>query len=177
MILEAILNQPDKDQKLDATKNQAVILLGHLAQFLGDTAQKKLLNAYEKLMDLLPNASLVLQRSICKCIPQLTKFFAEKAKTYFSANLKQLRESKDENTVRVSAFAVAGLLKGLGMSFMVESDVIGIITKESFDSKKTEPIRKQAGLYLFESLAFSMGKSFEVFLEKVFPLVLGSISD
>jgi len=59
-ILEAILNQPDKDQKLDATKNQAVILLGHLAQFLGDTAQKKLLNAYDKLMDILPNASLVL---------------------------------------------------------------------------------------------------------------------
>lgn len=128
-------------------------------------------------MDLLPNASLVLQQSICKCIPQLTKFFPEKAKAYFAANLKQLRESKDEKAIRVSAFAVAGLLKGLGMSFMVESDLIGIITKESFDSKKTEPIRKQAGLYLFESLAYSMGKSFEVFLEKVFPLVLASIAD
>jgi hypothetical protein len=77
----------------------------------------------------------------------------------------------------VSAFAAAGLLKGLGMSFLVESDVLGIISKESFDSKKTDSIRKQAGLYLFESLAFSMGKSFEVFLDKVFPLVLGSISD
>lgn len=66
--------------------------------------------------------------------------------------------------MRVSAFATAGLLKGLGMTFMVESDIIGLITKESFDSKKTESIRKQAGLYLFESLAYSMGKSFEVFL-------------
>ena len=128
-------------------------------------------------MDLLPNGSLVLQRSICKCIPQLTKFFPEKAKAYFTANLKLVRESKDEKVVRVSAFAVAGLLKGLGMSFMVESDVLGIISKESFDSKKTESIRKQAGLYLFESLAFSMGRSFEVFLDKIFPLVLGSISD
>jgi len=88
-----------------------------------------------------------------------------------------LRESKDEKAVRVSSFAAAGLLKGLGMNFMVESDIISIIARESFDSKKTEPIRKQAGLYLFESLAFSMGKSFEVFLDKVFPLVLGSISD
>lgn len=79
--------------------------------------------------------------------------------------------------MRVSSFAAAGLLKGLGMNFMVESDIISIIARESFDSKKTEPIRKQAGLYLFESLAFSMGKSFEVFLDKVFPLVLGSISD
>lgn len=72
---------------------------------------------------------------------------------------------------------IAGLLKGLGMNFMVECDIIGIMTRESFDSKKTDPIRKQAGLYLFENLAFSMGKSFEVFLEKVFPLVLSSIAD
>jgi len=28
------------------------------------------------------------------------------------------------------------------MNFMVESDLLGTISKESFDSKKTEPIRK-----------------------------------
>jgi hypothetical protein len=77
----------------------------------------------------------------------------------------------------MSAFAAAGLLKGLGMAYLVEIDILSIVAKESFDSKKTDSIRKQAGLYFFESLAFSMGKSFEVFLDKVFPLVLGSISD
>jgi len=92
-------------------------------------------------------------------------------------NLKTLRESKDEKAIKVSAYGAAGLLKCLGMQYMVEIDVIGIISKESFDSKKTEPIRKLAGLLLFDSLALSMGRSFEVFLEKVFPLILGSISD
>lgn len=53
----------------DASKNQAVTLLGHLAHYLGELSNKKLIAAYEKLVELLPNASLPVKQAITKCIP------------------------------------------------------------------------------------------------------------
>ena len=43
--------------------------------------------------------------------------------------------------------------------------------------KKGDSIRKQAGLWFLDTLAFSMGRAFEVYLEEIFPLILGAISD
>jgi len=46
-----------------------------------------------------------------------------------------------------------------------------------FATKKADFIRKVAALNLFEALSFSMGRSYETFLESVFPHILGAISD
>ena len=75
------------------------------------------------------------------------------------------------------AYVVAGLLKAQGMKALNESDLIGILSREYFASKRADPTRKQACLHLFECLSFSMGRSFELYLDTVFPLILGSISD
>lgn len=114
-VLDIFLNATSGPTSLDTSKNQAVILLGHLAQYLGDTAQKKLVTAYEKLVELLSKVSHFVQRTICKCIPQLAKFFPEKAKQYLTAQFTILRQSKDEKAIKASSFAVAGLIKCLGM--------------------------------------------------------------
>jgi hypothetical protein len=47
----------------------------------------------------------------------------------------------------------------------------------AFQSKRADYIRKVAALNLFETLSFSMGKSFELYLDMIFPHILSSISD
>jgi len=50
------------------------------------------------------------------------------------------------------------------MGYTNEIQLFEIIQKESFESKKIDPIRKQAGLLLFDALSFCLGHSFEVYL-------------
>lgn len=152
-------------------------MIGALAKYLGDTSQKKLISAFEKLVELLIRVSEKVRQSICKCIPQLAQFFPGKAKVYLAEQLKVLRETKDDRLLKSAAYATAGLLKCLGMTELENLKILDIFASESFDSKRVEIVRKVAGLNLYEALSFSMGRSFEVYLPRVFPHILGCISD
>ena len=44
-------------------------------------------------------------------------------------------------------------------------------------TKHSDPIRKIAGLYLYETLSFSMGKVFEMQVEKILPNIMLCIAD
>lgn len=76
-----------------------------------------------------------------------------------------------------TAFATAGLLKCGGFSLIAEKDILGIFEKESFTGKKTPVERRCSGLYLYECMSIVMGKSFEVYLPKIFNNILSSIAD
>ena len=80
-----------------------------------------------------------------------------------------LRKSDDEKLLRGSAYAVAGIAKGLGMQVFNSYDILNIVQKECFASKHAAPQRKQAGLYLYEALFFSLGRSFEMHLSTILP--------
>lgn len=67
------------------------------------------------MVELLHNPSELIRQSICKCIPQLARFFDDRSKKLFEEQLTVLRESQDEKLLRGSAYAVAGIIKGLGM--------------------------------------------------------------
>lgn len=66
--------------------------------------------------------------------------------------------------LRGSAYAVSGIIKGLGMHTLKEYDVFNILQKECF-SKNADQLRKLSGLYLYETLSISLGKSFELHLQ------------
>lgn len=82
--------------------------------------------------------------------------------------LKILRESNDMSILKGTAFALAGLLKCGGFKLIESQDILGIFERESFTGKKTAPERRCSGLYLYECMSVVMGKSFEVYLPKVF---------
>jgi hypothetical protein len=63
--------------------NHAVVLLGTLSAYLDKNLQKKLIQTFEKMLQLLSRgkdqgASELVNQAICKCIPLLSKFFEEK---------------------------------------------------------------------------------------------------
>ena len=177
-VLDLFLNAPKTEvMGNDASKNQAVKLLGNLAHFLGELSNKRLIAAFEKLVELLPTASLSVKKAITKCIPQLAKYFPDKAQQYFVQQFKKLREETKDPAILAAAYSCAGLLKALGMQYIKTEQIFETVKKESFESKKAESIRKQAGLYLLDAMSFSMGHSFEVYLDTVIPCILGCVSD
>ena len=93
-ILESILDADTGLAAQEGSKNQACILIGTLAPYLQDTSQKKLVNTFDKLLELAYGSqSETVRESVCKCIPQLSRYFPDKAKVYLQTQLKALRES------------------------------------------------------------------------------------
>ena len=112
-ILEKYINEQKKYS--EQSKNQAIIMIGALSGYLDNTSQKKLVGTFEKMLELLNTPSELIRQSICKVIPQLARFFDDKSKKFLEDHLKILRESQDEKLIRGSAYAVSGIIKGLGM--------------------------------------------------------------
>lgn len=57
-----------------------------------------------------------------------------------------------------AAYAASGMIKRLGMATFKEMEILKKMEDVSFAGKKTEPVRKQAGLHMFECLSFALGK-------------------
>lgn len=79
--------------------------------------------------------------------------------------------------LRGAAYAVAGLYKGLGMTQIQSTNVFTSIYRDCFENKKVDPIRKVSGLYFYETMSISLGRSFELYLDIVFPNILKCIAD
>ena len=161
---------------------RAVVLIGTLSSYLDKGGQKKLPQTLDAMLQLLARskaagASEVVNEAICKCIPLLARFAEDRAKAIFDAQLTVLRSGKDEGALRGAAFACAGVIKGQGMKFLREKDILGILQRECFAGKKPDPLRLQAGLQLYETLALSMGKAFELHTKEILPHILTCISD
>ncbi len=62
------------------------------------------------------------------------------------------------------------------MQTLTQIDLLGILAKECF-TKHSDPIRKISGLYLYETLSFSLGKVFEMSVEKIIPHIIQCTSD
>lgn len=55
-------------------------------------------------------------------------------------------------------------------------DILNLIHKECF-AKHSDALRKVSGLYLYETLTISLGKIFEMNVEKILPNIMQCISD
>ena len=63
------------------------------------------------------------------------------------------------------------------MKFLIEKDIIGFLNRECFKSNKVDALKTQASLQLYETLSFSLGKSFEPFVKEILPNIMNCISD
>jgi hypothetical protein len=74
-ILETFLDAKTGKSASELSKNQAIRMLGTLAPFLADVQQKKLIVTFEQLLALTQGPSEEVKRSVCRCMPQLSKYF------------------------------------------------------------------------------------------------------
>lgn len=97
--------------------NHAIVLIGTLSNYLDKNGQKKLIQTFEKMLQLLARskangASELVNRAICKVIPLLSRFFEDRTKQIFNDQFNILRAGKKEHEIRGAAFACAGIIKG-----------------------------------------------------------------
>jgi hypothetical protein len=57
------------------------------------------------------------------------------------------------------------------MTNMKNMDLLNQVHKDCF-SKHSDPMRKISGLYLYETLTISLGKVFEMSVEKILPDII-----
>ena len=81
-ILEKFVD--DAEQYQTESVHQAVLLIGTLSDYLDKAMQKKLLATFEKMQALLmrpaEKRSELVNKSVCRCVPKLARFFEDKAK-------------------------------------------------------------------------------------------------
>ena len=118
-----------------------------------------------------------MNQAVCRCIPLLARFAEAKGEQIFEAQLTILRSGTTESALRGAAYACAGFIKGRGMRFLKERDILGILQRECFAGKKADPLRLQAGLQLYETLALAQGKAFEPHTKEIVPNILACIAD
>ena len=124
-----------------------------------------------------PKGSELVNKSICRCIPMISRFFEDRTKQIFNEQMNIIRSGKIESELRGAAYACAGIIKGQGMKFFNERDIIGILQRECFQGKKADPLRLQAGLQLYETLSYVQGKAFEININKILPNIMVCIAD
>ena len=76
------------------------------------------------MIELMHSPSELIRQSVCKCIPQISRFFEDKSKKFLDENLQQILKNNDERKLRGSAYIVSGLMKGLGMNYINECDLL-----------------------------------------------------
>ena len=164
----------------EESKNSAILLIGSLAKFLDQANNKQaidLASTYKKMMAMVNIPSERIRISITKCLPLLAKHFEELSREFLHNLLTILTENENEHNVRGAAFAIAGIVKGLGMRTVDETGLLNVVDKQCFRGKGIHPLHKAGGIYLYETLSIALGKSFESYLDRFIPNVLLSFAD
>lgn len=139
------------------------------------------MNTFNQISDIIKKGkNEFLLQAVCKCIPNLARYFPEKAKSIIKENMVFITETgTNEREISTAVYVTVGLCKSLGMKYIKspEANILQILQKKCFDGKKIDPLRKRAGLWFLDTMSFSMGKAFEVYLNEMLPCVLSAVSD
>ena len=105
-------------------------------------------------------------KSIASCIPIFAKEFKKEALEFKATFKTHLLTKEDTNANRGAAFAIAGIIKGLGIGSLTQEgdDLLKDVNDVCFNKKTSKPANKIAGLYLYETLSVALGKTFELYL-------------
>ncbi len=89
------------------------------------------------------------------------------------------KDSRSYEELESSAYALAGLMKGLGAVRIIQEKQLIDKCREFFKKEKMKESGQQrlASFVLYRAMADVLGKSFEVFLRVVMPDILTAYSD
>ena len=174
-LFEKYLRGPMPKTTLEDRKRELIIiLLGEAARFLGnDTA--KMTTILKMLLNNVRAPSELVQQAIAECISALIKASKDEAPTLIQHQLKQLFSADSYAQRRGSAFALAGIVKGMGIGALKEFNIVATL-KEAIGDRRS-PRRREGALLLLETFALILGRLFEPYVVQILPQLLGCFSD
>ena len=175
-----LLNPLNKRTDLDSHKeqlvlNESLVLISSLAKHF-NKSDESTLDIYERIIEMLNIPNPELKKSISKCISPLSKLLEDKSKKFLKQLLSMLQKTKDLSTLSGAAYAISGIVKGLGLKTIDKYEILDIIEKEA-GKKQSSPFIKVALLNVYEAFSFTLGKTFELYLERIVPRVLSAFAD
>lgn len=72
-------------------------------------------------------ATELVNRSVCKCIPKLSRFFEDRTLQIFNQQFDIIKSGTNESEIRGASYACAGIIKGFGMKFFKDKDIFAVL--------------------------------------------------
>lgn len=162
------------DDSFDFQREGTVLLLGAVAKHLDDN-NSKVLYAIHTLIDAARNTpSEPVQRSVAKCLPPLVKKQKEQMNSTFSDILAVVTTAETYGERRGAAYALAGCVKGCGISVLRSLDIISSLESAAQDRNAHT---REGAILAFECLFDTLKMLFEPYIVRVVPLLLKAYSD
>ncbi|KAI8673619.1 Ribosomal protein L19 [Fusarium keratoplasticum] len=172
---EQTLEQPDKNSEAADRVNEAVIIMyGALARHL-TPGDPKIPTVIDRLVATLSTPSETVQYAIAECLPPLIRACPDQSSKYFGQIMEQLLSSKKYAVQRGSAYGLAGLVMGRGISSLREYRILSTLT-DAMENKK-EANQREAALLAYELLSTLLGRLFEPYVIQVVPQLLTGFGD
>eukprot|EP01138_Halocafeteria_seosinensis_P013658 gb/GECG01013949.1/.p1 GENE.gb/GECG01013949.1/~~gb/GECG01013949.1/.p1 ORF type:complete len:2694 (+),score=312.58 gb/GECG01013949.1/:1-8082(+) len=162
------------ESSFDFQREGTVLMLGAAAKHLEDT-DAKVLYAIHTLVDASRNTpSEPVQRSVARCLPPLVKKQKSEMHSTFSNILAVITGAETYGERRGAAYALAGCVKGAGISVLRSMDIISTLEEAAQD--RTVAAREGA-IVSFECLFDTLKMLFEPYIVRIVPLLLKAYSD
>ncbi|KAJ3371029.1 translational activator of GCN4 [Kappamyces sp. JEL0680] len=153
----------------DVVREAVVILMGTLAHHL-DPSDSRVTDTVQKLVDTLKTPSESVQIAVSECLPGLIKINKEPVPRLVKELLDMLFNSEKYGHRRGAAYGIAGLVKGTGISALKDYSIMAHL-KDAVEDKK-HITRREGALFAFETLSFTLGRTFEPYVIQLLPHLL-----
>ncbi|GJD05880.1 Translational activator GCN1 [Galdieria sulphuraria] len=172
-------NQPNDRVQLhvqDLTKEGLVVSLGTLAQHLSDN-DPRIETSMEWLMKLcLETPSEPVQMRVRDCLSSLALKARTKSLELGTRLFKELVENNSYGARRGAAYALTGLLKGIGLGSLSEMGILDSLFCR-LDQQKFDLKAKQGRLFLLEVLSKSFKGVMDPYVMETLPFLLSCSGD
>ncbi|KAL2911529.1 translational activator of GCN4 [Polyrhizophydium stewartii] len=172
---DGYLSQPAKASEThDRIREGVVILLGTVAQHL-DATDPRIPEVVDKLIATLETPSELVQVAVSECLPALIKVSKERAPRLIATLMDRLYTAPKYGSRRGAAYGLAGIVKGYGIAALKECNVMTSL-RLAVEDKKT-PNRREGALFAYETLSYTLGRSFEPYVIQILPFLLVCFGD
>ena len=163
----------------DFAKSATTILIALVVRFCpeGEQREARITETVAHLRPLLfaKGASELLLDAIARCFTAVAPLASPEAReALVKGFLASTVGGANAGERRGSAYALAGLVKGLGLGAIAKYGVLAGL-KEAFAAKKPGP--PQGALFAFELISARLQRAFEPYVAQVIPLILASYGD
>ncbi|XP_068678677.1 stalled ribosome sensor GCN1-like [Montipora foliosa] len=173
-VFEQFLDKAPDSSAHDSIRQSVVILMGCLARHL-DKDDPKVRPIVGKLLSALSTPSQQVQEAVANCLPPLVPAIKSEAPEMVKNLLNQLLDSTVYGERKGAAYGLAGLVKGLGILFLKQLNIMSTL-QEAIQDKKNHRHREGA-LFAYEMLCTMLGRLFEPYVVHVLPNLLLCFGD